>query len=628
MKHETRIAAAFAANDIRSVLVVDDAYDPPDLDDGAFAALLDLLDEEANRKRIAEGGIGEDVLDTARQATDGGDDALGNVYRCLYRAFVVERNALDPGGHFERMRGVALRELQPLHALLKKCGAWAEDVQIETIGLEDGFARYEETRPQVLFLDYYLTNDVPPVGDVRGVALRGARQRSLEFLKSVVEVTQEHDYPAIVLMSSRRIGDGETFREQAGDKIVPLRFRVLHKRGLWTDDGSVALDHSAADALLDTFQGYRFGELFQRSLSTWKDGVQAALEEFEREVRQWDRRDIAYLSRFRLREEEQPLSEYLEWLFGGYFGALMERHVDWGHDAIRKLEGDDKIGSDLEGAYEGATDGVARCFHGVRVRTQRVGPGYRYRLGDLYVKRGCRTVWAIVTPDCDLVMRAKKTKAVRILALGGVLKEFDDEGAAVDNFVLMEKRPFSVSWKPKDLKTFPLDGEGSLRSGEYEFIGTLRGLYAQAIQRHALADLWRVGVPVAPTLGIRVGVSGLIRQRGGQFGELSTGEDAKGVLIPPREGRPEGGRVLLARPFVWGLVEALQRYEHGRLGVEDSKALKRVLAEEEDFCEWILKEGGIAKDVGRFGVGFSMGEPTRKRKKNAWLWLVVSVPDQ
>ena len=250
--------------------------------------------------------------------------------------------------------------------------------------------------PQVLFLDYYLARDVPPIGNVGEVALLGARERSLEFLKSVVRATREDDYPAVVLMSSRRIVDGETFREQAGDKIVPLRFRVLHKGGLKTDGGSVVLQHSAADALLDTFQGYRFGELFQGSLCTWKDGVRTALEDFECEVRQWDRRDIAYLSRFRLREEGQPLSEYLEWLFGAYFGALMERHVDWGHDAIRELEGDEEIGSDLEGAYEGATDGVARCFHGVRVRTQRVGPGYRYRLGDLYKKSGCKRVWAVV----------------------------------------------------------------------------------------------------------------------------------------------------------------------------------------------------------------------------------------
>ena len=629
MKYETRIAKAFAANRIRSVLVVDDAYDPPELDEGAVAALLEFLETETNRETIVEGGVGEDVVDAARRAADGGDDALGEVYRSLYSAFIDGQKTLDPGGHFALRRGPALNDLQPLCALLNKCGDCGEGVRVETVGLEDGFARYEEDPPEVLFLDYYLDNDVPAVGDVGREALSTARRQSLDFLKDVVRVTKEHDYPAVVLMSSRRIDDRDAFRKQAGKKLVPLRFRALDKKELQMDGGSVAVDHAAADALLDTFQGYRFGKLFQGSLSTWKNGVRKALGEFEREVRQWDRRDIAYLSRFRLREEGQPLSEYLEWLFGGYFGALMERHVDWGHEAIREL-GDEEVGDDIEGAYEGATDGIARCFHEVRVRTQRVGPGYRYRLGDLYKESGYKSVWAIVTPDCDLVVRGDETRAGRILALGGVLKEFDEEGAAADNFVVVEDMPYSLSWKPKDLKTFPLDGDGSLRSDEYEFIGTLRGLYAQAIQRRALADLGRVGVPVAPSLGIGVGVSAFVRQKGGRLDELTTGGNTKGVLIPAREGRSDGSRVLLARPFVWELVEALRSYEDGKLGEDEAESLRRLLAAEGDFCDWVLKEGGVTKDVDKlkFGVGFSIGRPTRKGKKNAWLWLVVSVPDQ
>ena len=285
------------------------------------------------------------------------------------------------------------------------------------------------------------------------------------------------------------------------------------------------------------------------------------------------------------------------------------------------------LGATSRAAYEGATEGVAKCFHEVRMRTERVGPGYRYRLGDLYRESGRREVWAVVTPDCDLVVRRSRVKAVRILALGGVLKEFDEEGAAVDNLVLVNDRPFSVSWEPKNLKTFPLDCEGSLRSGQYEFIGTLRGLYAQAIQRRTLAELWRVGVPVAPALGIRVGVSVWMREKGGKFAEVSVDGEAKGVLMPAREGRQDGGRVLLARPFVWGLVEALRSYDRARLGKEEYGALGKVLAAEEDFCEWILRDGGVAKEVGRFGVGFSTGEPVRKGKRNAWLQFVVSVPD-
>ena len=627
MKHEARIANAFAANRIRSVLVVDDAYDPPELGEGAVAALLEFLETETNREKIVENGVGMDVVEAARRAADGGDDALGEVYRCLYSAFIDGQRALDPGGHFALMRGAALNDLAPLRALLDKCGKCGEDVRVETVGLEYGFARYEKDPPEVLFLDYYLANDVPADGNVGSQALGAARRQSLDFLKNVVQVTEEHNYPAVVLMSSRGIGDRDMFRKQAGKKLVPLRFRALDKRELRMDGSSVTVGHAAADALLDTFQGYRFGKLFQGSLSTWKDGVRKALGEFEREVRQWDRRDIAYLSRFRLREEGQPLSEYLEWLFGGYFGALMERHVDWGHEAIREL-GEEEVGGDMEGAYEDATDGVARCFHEVRVRTQRVGPGYRYRLGDLYKESGSDNVWVVVTPDCDLVVRGDKTRAFRILTLGGVLKKFDEEGAAVDNFVLVKNRPYSVLWKPKNLKTFPLCGCETLRSDGYEFIGTFRGLHAQALQRHALADLWRVGVPVAPALGIRVGVSVLIRQKGGQFVELVGDDGARGVLIPAREGQTDGGRVLLTREFVWGLLEALRGHDLGQLSRDDGAALGRLLAAEDEFCERILGTGGVTNSVDKFGVGFSARKPTRKGRRDAWLQLVVRVPDQ
>ena len=349
MTHEARIAKAFAVNGIRSVLVVDDAYDPPELDEVIFGALLEFLEKEGNRKRIVEKGVGEDVVQTALHAPDGEDGALGKVYRFLYRGFVSGQTTLDPDGHFERSRGSALKDLRPLRMLLEKCRECGEDVRVDTVGLEDSLARCEADLPEVLFLDYYLSHDVPAVGDVGEEALGGARRQSLDFLKNMARMTEERAYPAVVLMSSRHIGDRDAFRRQAGKKIVPLRFRTLSKRELRIDGDSVVLDHGAADALLDTFQGYRFGKLFQGSLSTWKDGVRKALGEFEHAVRQWDTRDIAYLSRFRLREEEQPLSEYLEWLFGGYFSALMERHVDWGHDAIRKLESDEDVGGDIEG---------------------------------------------------------------------------------------------------------------------------------------------------------------------------------------------------------------------------------------------------------------------------------------
>lgn len=631
MNHQARIAKAFAANDIRRVLVIDDAYDPPDLNEEILAALLDFLDGAENRKRLVAEGLSQDSVDAAKQAaTDGEEEIpeLREVYQVLYRAFAEERSGFDPGGYFRARRGAALEALRPLRVLLHECG---ENVEVVSVGPADGLLHYRENRPQVLFLDYYLADDVEGVGDVGEVALSRGRRASLEFLKDVVQTTtEEHEYPAVVLMSSRDIVDGDDFRrDAAGEKIMRLRFRLLSKKGMHIDGDSIAIDHAAADALLDTFQGFRFGQSFQESLSTWREGVYAALKEFEHEVRRWDRKDIAYLSRFRLRDEGQPVSEYLAWLFGGYFGALIERHVDWGHAAFGRLDTNGGAGGDIDGAPEGPTIGVAKCFHEVRVRTKGVESKRRNRLGDLYRESGGKNgVWVVLTPDCDLVERRGKMKAVNILAMGGILRKFDEEGAAVDNFVLIDDKPYGVQWNPKDLQTFPLRGDGSLRDGgAYKFLGTLRGLYAQGIQRRALADLWRVGIPVAPALGIRAGVTVWMRAKGGQFKKVEVTADAKAVLLPRREGQAAAGRVLLERRFVWALVERLRDQDREGLAKEDGEALGRVLAKEDEFCGWILTSGGVTKDVDKFGVSFVIGSGPRRGKKGSWLQIVASVPD-
>ena len=511
-----------------------------------------------------------------------------------------------------------------------------EDLRIQRAGIEDGLTVYRDTRPQVLFLDYLLAEGLPPVGDVEEGAFSGARAESVSFLKDVVEGTPG-PCPAIVLMSSRDICDAEAFRHEASsNRIVKLRYRQLDKRWLRLDGQAVNMDHEAADVLLDTSQGYAFGKLFEESIGAWREGAERALAEFGRRVGQWDRKEIAYLLRFRLREEGQPLSEYLEWLLGEYFGALIEREVDWKHEAFAELDGEGGVGEDIEGAYHEASDAVADCFHEVRIRTERVGPPNRYRLGDLYRQRGEHGIRVIVTPDCDLVVRKGKTKVTNVLTMGGTLRRFDKRGASVDNFIVMEDGSYSVAWKPKDLKTFPIDGAGALHAADgFEFVGTLRPLYAQAMQRRALTDLWRVGVPVAPALGVRGNVSAWIRLSVNEkedFEKVAVGAPGGGVLIPGREGREGqrgGSRILVGRPFVWNLIDRLNEMKDGRrgeFGDRDVEALEKVLRNEGAFWAGILRAGAPVDVVdGKFGVSFTVGRP-RRTKDAAWLQVVLSVP--
>ena len=574
MNHKARIAEAFVSNGIRSVLLVDDAYDPPDMNDDVVVALSEFLRGDSNRDVVVERGATEQVVEAARRAADDGDsesEALGEVYRLVYEAFAGGDRRCDVGGYFERMRGPALDLLRPLQTLLKRCG---RGLEVKTAGIADGLTRYREMRPQVLFLDYLLADGLPPVGDVREDALSGARAESVSFLRDIAGGPAAR-YPAIVLMSSRDIRDAEAFRDDASSgRIMKLRYRQLNKRWLRLDGRSIHIDHAAADVLLDTSQGYAFGELLEESIGAWRDGVERALVEFGRKVGQWDKKEIAYLLRFRLREEGQPLSEYLEWLFGEYFGALIEREVNWKHNAFSEMDSDGRIGEDIEGAYDEASGAVADCFHKVRVRTERVGPPSRYRLGDLYRCRSEGSIRVIVTPDCDLVVRKGKASVASVLTMGGILRRFDKKGASIDNFVVMDDGSYSVAWKPKDLRTFPINGDGALHVEDgFEFVGTLRPLYAQAMQRRALTDLWRVGVPVAPALGVRVNMSVWVRLRVDDdkedFEKIAVGTPASAVLIPGREGREGqrgGSRILVGRRFIWDLIDRLTQMRHERRG--------------------------------------------------------------
>ena len=486
MKHESRIVEAFKSNAITKILLIDDAYDAPALDDATIAALDEFFNEDSGRDLCGELGIEKELFDTAVDAVlEGRTDSeeVESVHQNLYAKFAQGGMAgYDPGGRFELVKGIALAALWPLYALLSKCG---ENVEVRTSGLEDAMKIYREFRPQVLFVDYYLDEDVPATGDISEAKFAGARRASLIFLRQVIEVADVDDIPAIVLMSSRRVDDVDRYRHEVDTQIMSLRFQFLEKALVKQENRNIVIDHLAADVLLDMSQGYIFGRLLQQALAQWKTGTQSALDVFIRQIGNLDAKDFAYLLRFRLREEGQPLSEYLEWLFGECLKSLIDEKVDWKHASFAGLDGNEKMTGAIEDAFEGAFEGpsakTAEFFQRVRVNGRRVDARRGYQLGDLYEQIGGRGVRAVITPDCDLVVRRNgKAKVDSILTMGGTLNTFDEEGSTADDFFLRDNMPYSVRWNPKDLRTFPISGKESLHEiGKFRFVGTLRPIYAQ-----------------------------------------------------------------------------------------------------------------------------------------------------
>ncbi len=622
MRHKKRIIEAFKSNEITKILLIDDAYDPPVLNDTAVSKLSDFLDGEDSRNMHVELGLERDIFDAATIAVQEGEtdsSELESVHYALYEKFAQEGMAgcgLDE--HFELVKGAALAALHPLCKLLGDCG------ELRIAGLENGMILYNEFRPHIIFLDYYLGLDVTTTGNADEDSKNTARKASLDLLSQIVNSTSGENIPAIVLLSSQEIDDVDEYRHEAKGNILSLRFGFLQKDKVRSEGQEIEVEHPAADALLDVSQGYLFSKSLQHALVQWKDGAESALKVFMEEIRDLHTKDFAYLLRFRLREEGMPLNEYLEWLFGECLKGLINEKVDWENTSFSELEDNEKIEENIEGAFEGPSMMVAKLFHRSRVDSHRISAYRRYRLGDLYAQPDMHNIRAVITPDCDLMERGDQRTPKIVLTMGGTLHTFDQENSAADDFLLYEDQPYSVLWNPKDLKTFPFEGQESLHES-YKFVGTLRPLYAQEMQRRALTNLSRVGLPVAPALGINATVTVWIRKKG-SYDQVNINSSTRATIIPARA-PGKGHRVLLPRPFVHKLIDRLDEIQDNDMSKGDNQLRLNALKNDgiDKLYKEFLREGVRPNVKGILGIGFILDDGSNTKPSSTWLKIVLNL---
>ena len=284
-----------------------------------------------------------------------------------------------------------------------------------------------------------------------------------------------------------------------------------------------------------------------------------------------------------------------------------------------------------------------KLFHLIKV-DHRVRQSRGYRLGDLYGECGGNAIRAVINPDCDVVARNDKIKAENILTMGGTLNIVDEDdinkdGFSADDVFLWNADIQSVRWNPKDLKTFPTCGVDSLLATEkFCFLGTLRPLYAQEMQRRALADLSRIGLPVSPALGINVRAKVWMPNNKGEPIELELGKLAgtgnksfsHATIILPRGGRDP--YVLFRRVFVFALIDRLNEISSEEMKACNALALNKGLKNEgKALMQKLLGKGTpISRSI--FGIRLFLGDrPSRGDKpsgKDAFqIGLAVSGED-
>jgi hypothetical protein len=431
-------------------------------------------------------------------------------------------------------------------------------------------------------------------------------------------------------MSSHAVrGEADRFRREIMEKrkVFASRFQYLAKEDLEEEeDGSITVAADAVDALLDIAQRHRFAGAIEDALTHWKSGVDTALANLWDTITQLEMKDYAYLARFRLAEEGQPLSSYLEWFFGELLVDAIARSVKWNEKSFALLDesaSKGKPGAQIEGAFDGPTSAIANLYYRARVDERPARQGKDLRMGDLYATTAnASEILGVITPDCDLVTRRGKRAAMRMTTVTGKVREIDGPDSSMSDFFMLGTKPVNVVWVPEDIRTLEYDAVEP--GGEFKLLGTLRPLYAYELQRRVLNDLGRVGLAVAPAMGMSAKASVLIRRGGENVPLALSNPDKSSCAVIPGRGGTDKPRVIFHRSFAVELLDKLLEMRVEELREEDRGIIGTLAAPSnqmkfiEKLCREGLKDGDDA-----YGIVSSLQRP-RSKGIIPWCQILVS----
>jgi hypothetical protein len=232
----TMLQEAAEIGGVKTLAIVDDAYDPPEgeeIKEQAFNQFVQRLEDDGTvvaelqaRSRLAEGDL-ED-WETFQDKKD--------VVQSLWALHVGTSDQSPPSttakdalrvlfSDIEEDRLTKLTQLKPLEDIL------AELADVKLLKLGSDTAPETIAAVDVIFLDLFLSSDIPAAVDGQKPpqsALDKARQRALRYLNSVKAANDDDAKkisPAFVLISSIATDlIGRNFRKEARQAVSRYRF--------------------------------------------------------------------------------------------------------------------------------------------------------------------------------------------------------------------------------------------------------------------------------------------------------------------------------------------------------------------------------------------------------------------
>lgn len=631
MNYAPQIIESLKSGPINKIMLVDDAYDAPSFDPDDAGSLLTLLERDDVRDHLPEETIDDDALASAivsLQTNELDADAITIAHAAVYQAWMRHPDEfLDPGDKFKDSKGATLEALGPLTKLLNES---VEPGNVMTTGNNTAASDFSSFKPDMLFMDYYLSSAEPTTGKAKALE-RTEEQRSIALAKELIRTAENR--PSIILMSSKDVGSkAERYRTALEDQVLKLRFGFVKKAHINIPDAAkpeeVQVEDETADTLLDAIQGFQFGREVELALKLWRDGAKKGLEILQDDIAELDVRDFAYLLRFRLHGEGESFADYLEGFLGDSLRATVDDTVQWDAEPFANID-DPAIYTAIEGGHPDPSKKIAQLYHRIRFSMPNRRSRSRFKLGDVFLDEKKTKVRVVISPDCDLIPRSGgRPRSVRLLTMGGTIHGSQNDKAFASELIIVKRiNVHAIRWDLKDIATHMFEDNGTLEldKDKYTQFGTLRPLEAQNIQKLALADLSRVGVAVAPTVYELAVVRAYIKPARGKYKELipETLSSMPATVLMARGGDDDRARLFFDRKYVRALLAALE--EVGRDGFTNKHHGDFVgFMTDVDRVQTILQqEGLVVEGDGHFNAA---AFKSRRSKDPPWLQFVADDP--
>ena len=378
-------------------------------------------------------------------------------------------------------------------------------------------------RPQLVFMDWRLGRSN------HEQAVQAAVQKATQILSSCASIGV--DKPLIVLISSNVLSDDSTSDFCRRSRIIKGMFYAVNKTILTNPVHFPTYMHLFESSLTT-------GRKLQSLMDSLHSNFAKLSTTFLDHISELTLADYAFVQSLSLRDDSQPLGDYLLWLFSTYLGQLLlteplkdvRADLDataW-YGTVPSLEPPSERLNELyrNALYDMSVDRViSHPLAGQKdIPVSIVGP---LGLGDIFQREKsadsetengllCLDPWSttnsmpdpdvmmLISPQCDLECRPENFDR-KVVLIGGTFIPFQDRADYRDDTItdlfVHEDNHYSIVWNLKSAETVVYREFGSwLSQRGFQREARLRLPFALEVQRAFAADFTRIGTRIAPPI--------------------------------------------------------------------------------------------------------------------------------